>query len=138
MGVCVRRANGFEEVGVVEADTDTVKFIGIGEWWLCVCRVMGSVWMLKVGGGLSNGFDAVLCDALCMLRVGDMVHLGVVLCLLSGEGRVGVWVWRKGVWGDCVANIVKMCGVDGVGVCVRGSDAEVGCVRWSWILRVWG
>lgn len=41
-----------------------------------------------MGGGLLKGF--VLRDALCMLRVGDMFHRGgVVVCLLSGEGRVG-------------------------------------------------
>lgn len=47
--------------------------------------------MLKVGGGLLNGFGAVLCDAVSLLRVGDMVHIGRgVLCSLRGEGRVGV------------------------------------------------
>lgn len=90
-GVCVWVRNGFVEVGVVEADADAWKFIGIGEWWFCMCRVIGSVWMLKIGGALLNGFGAVLCDALCMLRVGDMVHVGgVVLCLLSGEEWIGV------------------------------------------------
>lgn len=82
---------GFEEeVGVVDAEADALNCIGIGEWWLCVWRAIGSVWMLNIGGGLLNGFGAVLCDALCMLRVGDMFHRGgVVVCLLSGEGRVG-------------------------------------------------
>lgn len=89
---------GFEEVrvgvGVVDAEADALKCIGIGECWLLVCRAIGSVWMLKIGGGLLNGFGAVLCDALCdalcMLCVGDMFHTGgVVVCLLSGEGRVG-------------------------------------------------
>jgi hypothetical protein len=79
---------GFEKFGVVDAEADALNCIGIGEWWLCVCRVIGSVCMLKIGGGLLNGFG-VLCDAL-MLRVGDMFHRGgVVVCLLSGEGRVG-------------------------------------------------
>ena len=83
--------NGFDEVGVVEADADALKCIGIGEWWDCTCRAIGSVWILKVGGGLLNGFGVVLCDALWMLRVGDMVHMGgVALCFLSGEERVGV------------------------------------------------
>lgn len=85
---------GFEEfgvgVGVVDAEADALKCIGIGEWWLLVWRAIGSVWMLNIGGGLLNGFGAVLCDALCMLCVGDMFHRGgVVVCLLSGEGRVG-------------------------------------------------
>jgi hypothetical protein len=88
VGVWVWR-NGFE-VGVVEAEADALKCIGIGEWWVCTCRASGSVWMLKVGGGLLNGFGAGLCDAPWMLRVGDMVHMGVVLCFLSGEERVGV------------------------------------------------
>lgn len=85
------RRNGFDEVGVVEAEADALNCIGIGEWWFCTCRASGSVWMLKVGGGLLNGFGAGLCDALWMLRVGDMVHIGgVVLCFLSGEERAGV------------------------------------------------
>ena len=91
MGVWVWMRNGFDEVGVVEAEADALKCIGIGDWGFCMCRAIGSVWMLKAGGGLLNGFGAVFCDAPWMLRVGDMVHMGgVVLCLRSGEERVGV------------------------------------------------